>query len=82
VTERLVFNAHLLIALVFGAFITVIAVTGCIVAFEPELDRMMYADISYVRPGIRTLSFREITHAVKRVHADDPIVAFIPSFSW
>jgi uncharacterized iron-regulated membrane protein len=53
-TARLVFNAHLLIALVFGTFITVIAVTGCIIAFEPELDRMMHADFSYVRPGIRT----------------------------
>ena len=78
-TARFIFNSHLLVALIFGAFITVIAVTGCIVAFEPELDRAMHADLAYVRPGARTLTLTEIAAAVKRVYRDEPVVAFIPS---
>ena len=41
-TGRLLFNARLLIVLVFGAFITVSAVTGGIAAFEPQRDRIMH----------------------------------------
>ena len=80
-TARFIFNAHLLVALIFGAFITVIAVTGCIVAFEPELDRAIHADLAYVRPGARTLTLAEIAAAVKRVYPDEPVVAFIPSLA-
>ena len=79
--RRLILNVHLVLALIAGAFMAVLGVTGSILAFEPELDRWFHADLSYVKPGERTLSLVEIGDAVSRKYAGEPIVAFLPSQS-
>ena len=40
--RRLLFNLHLYMALIAGAFITILGVTGAIMAFETELDRLFH----------------------------------------
>ena len=65
--------------MVFGAFMVVLGVTGSILAFEPELDRLFHPDVSYVKPAQRSLSLVEIGDAISRKYGGEPIVAFLPS---
>jgi uncharacterized iron-regulated membrane protein len=69
------------IALAAGAFLVILGVTGSILSFEPELDRLFHSDLSYVSPRGRVLTLQEIGDAVSRVFAGEPIVAYLPSTS-
>ena len=55
--------------------------TGSIIAFQPELDRLLHRDVSYVKPGGKVRSLVDIGDAVSRNYRDEPIVAFLPSVS-
>lgn len=79
--RRLIVKIHLMIALIAGVFIVVLALTGSVIAFEPELDRLLHSDISYVKMGGRSLSLSEIGAAVSRKYPGEPIVAYLPSRS-
>jgi uncharacterized iron-regulated membrane protein len=79
--RRLILNLHQSIALIAGAFMVLLAVTGSIIAFEPELDRILHPDVSYVKPGGRSQSLVEIGDAVSRKYGNDPIVAYLLSDS-
>lgn len=58
-----------------------LGVTGGIIAFQPELDRLFHRDLSYVKPAGKVRSLVEIGDAVSRNYVDQPIVAFLPSVS-
>ena len=79
--RRLILTFHLVLGLIAGAFMVVLGVTGSILAFEPELDRLLHPDVSYVKPGQRVLSLVEIGDAISRKYGDEPIVAILPSTS-
>jgi uncharacterized iron-regulated membrane protein len=77
--RRLIVKIHLMIALIGGVFMVVLALTGSVIAFEPELDRLLHSDISYVKPAGRSLSLAEIGAVVSRKYPGEPIVAYLPS---
>lgn len=77
--RRLILNIHLAIGLAAGLFVIVLGGTGSILAFEPELDRLLHRDISYVKPGGKKLSLVEIGSAVSARFPGEPIVAYLPS---
>jgi uncharacterized iron-regulated membrane protein len=79
--RRLIVKIHLMIALIAGVFIVVLALTGSIIAFEPELDRLLHSDLSYVKPGGRSLSLAEIGVEVSHKYPGEPIVAYLPAQS-
>lgn len=79
--RRLILNLHLSIALVAGAFLMILGLTGSILSFEPELDRLFHFHLSYVSPRSRVLTLQEIGDAVSRAYAGEPIVAYLPSTS-
>ena len=79
--RRLILNIHLFIALIAGAFIVLLGATGGVLAFEPELDRLRHPHLSYVAPGGKVLSLREIGDAVSRKSGGEPIVAYMPAVS-
>jgi uncharacterized iron-regulated membrane protein len=79
--RRLILNIHLVLALIAGLFMVVLGVTGSIIAFEPELDRLLHPSVSYVKPRGRVLSLVEIGDVVSREYGGEPIVAFLPSTS-
>lgn len=58
-----------------------LGVTGSMIAFEPELDRLLHPDVSYVTPGGRVLSLVEMGSAASRRYAGEPVVAYLPSTS-
>lgn len=77
----LILKIHLALALIAGAFMVLLGVTGSIMAFEPELDRLFHPGLSYVTPRGRALSLVEIGEAVSRKYGGEPIVAYLPSTS-
>jgi len=64
----------------------ILAGTGSIIEFEPELDRAFHARLSYVRAEKDPLSLAEIGDAVSRKFGGEPIVAYFlsakPDLSW
>lgn len=77
----LILNLHLAIALIAGLFMVVLGATGSIIAFEPEIDRLLHPGISYVDPSGRVLSLVAIGDAVSRKYPGEPIVAYLLSDS-
>jgi len=77
--RRLILNIHLVIGLAVGLFVILLGITGSILAFEPELDRWVHRDISYVKPGGRVLSLVEIGDAISHKYPGESVVAFLPS---
>ena len=82
----LLFDIHLWLGLVAGAFIAILAVTGSIMAFETELERALHPHRSYVTPQGERLSLAQIAAAVQRAYPNDTIGAFVvatrPNFSY
>lgn len=64
--RKFLFNIHLYLALIAGVFVLILGLTGCIMAFEPELDHLLHAGLSYVKPGAHRLSLVEIGAAVQK----------------
>ena len=67
--------------MIAGAFMVVLGVTGSIIAFEPELDRLLHPDLSRVKQGGRKLSLVEIGAAASKKYGGEPVVAYLPSSS-
>jgi uncharacterized iron-regulated membrane protein len=79
--RRLVLKIHLWLAMIAGTFMVILGLTGSIIAFEPELDRLLHPDLSRVKQGSRILSLVEIGEAVSKKYGGEPIVAYLPSSS-
>ncbi|HEV2399108.1 MAG TPA: PepSY-associated TM helix domain-containing protein [Candidatus Sulfotelmatobacter sp.] len=79
--RKLVLNLHLFTALVAGAFMVIQGITGSILEFEPELDRLLHPHLAYVTPAERPLSLQEIGANVSRQLGAEPVVAYVNSLS-
>jgi uncharacterized iron-regulated membrane protein len=79
--HRWALNLHLLLSLVFGVFISTIAVTGGIIGFEPEIDRVLHRRISYVTPGKRPLTLDQLRQAVSMAYPGEAVVAILPALA-
>ncbi len=79
--RALILTGHLFLALIAGAFMVILGVTGSIMEFEPELDRSLHPQLSYITPGGPELFLSEIGDAVSRRFGGEPVVAYLPSLS-
>ena len=79
--RRLILGVHLSVALIAGLFILVLGLTGSVLTFEAELDRLFHPHLSYVKPSGNVLSLGEIGEAVSKQFNGEPIVAYLPSES-
>lgn len=79
--RRVILNLHLLVALSAGTFMVILGVTGSIIEFEPELDRLFHPHLSFVIPGSRILSLSEMGDAVSQRFGRESVVAYLPSLS-
>lgn len=79
--RKVVLSIHLVLGLFTAAFLVILGLTGAVLAFEPEIDRLQHWDASYVRPGGKVLSLAEIGAAVSRKYPSEAIVAYLPSES-
>jgi uncharacterized iron-regulated membrane protein len=79
--RRLILKLHLWLAMIAGAFMVILGITGSVIAFEPELDRLFHPHLSRVKPGGTTLSLVEIGEAASKKYGSEPVVAYLPSSS-
>ncbi len=79
--RKLFFTLHLYVALSAGIFVVILGVTGSIMAFETEIDHLLHAKLSYVKPRGRALSLAEIGDAVSKPFPGERIGAFALSTS-
>ena len=77
--RKFLFNVHLWLALVAGVFVLILGLTGCIMAFETELDHLLHPRLSYVTPGAHRLSLAEIAAAVENALPGERAGAFLLS---
>jgi len=77
--RKVLFKLHLIVAIAFGAFIVLLGVTGSIMAFEQELDRVFHAKLAYVKPQGQPKTLAEIGAAAEKAYPKEKIRAFAPS---
>jgi uncharacterized iron-regulated membrane protein len=80
------FKVHLYASLIIFPFVLIFAITGSMMAFEPEIDHLLHAKFSYVEPGPKALSLAEISDKVYKAFPKDTInvynLATTPDISW
>jgi uncharacterized iron-regulated membrane protein len=84
--RRILFNLHLYVALAAAAFVIIFGVTGSIMAFEQEIDRLLHSKLAYVPPQPPAHSLAEIGAAVAKAYPGAPILGYqfapSPELSW
>src|SRR5581483_1975475 len=71
--RKVLFNLHLYGALIAGLFVVVIGVTGSIMAFEPELDRLTNPSLFRVEPQGEPLPASQLFQAASRAYPNQKI---------
>src|SRR3954470_10408678 len=64
----LIFQLHLWSALTVGAVLLVVALTGSILVFRPELDPVFNRDLFAVEPGGAPRALDELVAAAQQAH--------------
>jgi uncharacterized iron-regulated membrane protein len=64
--RRVILQLHLIVALVGGIFIATLGLTGSIMAFEPELSRLLHWRFKHVTPHGIPLTLYEIGNTLRR----------------
>jgi uncharacterized iron-regulated membrane protein len=77
--RKLIFNIHLYLALAAAAFVILMGITGSIMAFEPEIDRLLHRKLVYVTPGTNKLSFAEVSVIAAKAVPGEGIEGYAPS---
>jgi uncharacterized iron-regulated membrane protein len=72
--RRWLFQIHLWVGLILGPVVGVVALTGAIVVFRYELNRMTTPGTAYVQPQAARLSIDELTARVQAARPGDRIV--------
>jgi len=76
-----VLRLHLIVALAAGVFLAVFGITGGIMAFEPELDHLLHARLSYVTPAGSAKSLAELGAAAATAVPDGRVAGYLLSAS-
>ena len=79
--RTVLFNTHLCLGLAAAVFVTILGVTGSIMAFEPEIEHVTHPHRWYVSPppGARALSLRELSERVQRAYPGDTVQGYYVS---
>ena len=67
--RRLLFQVHLWVGLIIGPVVAVVTLTGSIVVFRYELNRLTTPGTAYVVPGTKRLTIDQL---MERIHAAYP----------
>jgi uncharacterized iron-regulated membrane protein len=74
--HTIILKLHLWVAFVAAAFVIILGVTGSLMAFEDQLDRVTHPHTSYVTPQAYALPLVELGAAVQKAFPKDRIVTF------
>jgi uncharacterized iron-regulated membrane protein len=73
-----VWRWHFYAGLIFAPFIIMLAITGSIYLFKPQIENMMYKDYYYVQTGQQQLSPSKQIEVVKKSFPDATITRYKP----
>jgi uncharacterized iron-regulated membrane protein len=71
--RKFFFKLHLWASLTVSPLLLIFALTGSLMAFEPELDHLLHARLYYVTQGDHTLSLEQISRSVRGAFPKDTI---------
>jgi uncharacterized iron-regulated membrane protein len=84
--RKLILNLHLIVALIAAVFIVILGLTGSIIAFENELDRVFHPRLSYVKPQGKPLPLSELGAAAAKLVPNQRPAGYglsgAPDISW
>lgn len=66
-------NTHLYLSVLAGVFIFIFGITGCIMAFENELEHILHAKLYKVKPNGSPQSFGSLTQRLDSLYPGDTI---------
>ncbi len=78
---RAVWRWHLYAGLIIAPFLLVLAVTGAVYLFKPQIEQVIYADYYQVEPSGERLSATELLNRVQAEYPDTPITRYRPGES-
>jgi uncharacterized iron-regulated membrane protein len=79
--RKLFLTLHLYLALIAGVFVIILGLTGSIMAFEPELDHLLHANLWRVNPVGHAKSLTEIARLVNERFPGEAISGYTLSSS-
>ncbi len=74
--RALLFKLHLYVGIAVGVYLAILGVTGAILAFQPEIDRLAHAKLAYVKAAPPRLSLGELGEAVAKLYPDQKIFGY------
>lgn len=74
--RKLILKLHLYLSLGAGLFIVVLGLTGCILAFETELDHLFHACLYNVTPSPEVMSLADIDQVIAQNYRDARITSY------
>ena len=76
---RTVWRWHFYAGLFVIPFMLILAITGIIYLFKPQLDAAMYPNLMFVTPAATTLPYTEQVQAVESAYPDAAVTQITPS---
>ena len=76
-TRRILLYVHLTLALAAGVFVLIFAVTGSIMAFEPELEHLSRPHLFYVHPQGTPKSLAEISASISQQYPGARVAQYL-----
>lgn len=70
---------HFYAGIIFAPFLILLAITGCIYLFKPQIEPWLYKDYYYVAAGQTTISPTQQVEAVKQAYPNAEITRYRPS---
>jgi uncharacterized iron-regulated membrane protein len=70
------FKLHLYASIIICPLVLVFAITGTLMAFEPEIDRVLHSNLSYVERGTKALSLAAICEKAHVAFPKDTIAGY------
>ncbi|MGG2063379.1 PepSY-associated TM helix domain-containing protein [Bacillus sp. S14(2024)] len=78
---RAVWRWHFYAGIIFAPFVILLAITGIIYLFKPQIENVMYKDYYYVQAGQEKMTTEKQIEAVKKAYPDASITRYKPSFA-
>jgi uncharacterized iron-regulated membrane protein len=72
--RRLVFNLHLYIGLAAGLFLVLSGLTGSMIVFREEIEKLMHPELLETTAGGERVPVQTVLNAIKRAYPEDKIV--------
>ncbi|WP_028401506.1 PepSY-associated TM helix domain-containing protein [Ectobacillus panaciterrae] len=77
---RAVWRWHFYAGIVFAPFVILLAITGIIYLFKPQIENVIYKDYYYVQAQQKQLTTEQQIEAVKKKYSDASVTRYKPSF--